>query len=215
MLNKFSLSAPEEIFKKHYRGYAYLCCWIKGYAQSSLRSVTQPSTPNIQFSLTLCGWNSRQLIGPIRWPIKPSWYLMVLRFPPSRLYTLIIWLAEPLEKIITYLLPIIKQWASVFMACSHKSLTFKSDMWHVDSEMRLCRWGTRIVFVAGGKLKQGSQSVIGYPVWGNYPLYPPHPPSPALTPPPQKKVELSILILLAQSCLSFNMKPLTDVKSHC
>lgn len=94
------------------------------------------------------------------------------------------------------------------------SQEFNIWVWHVDSEMRLCRWGTRIVFVAGGKLKQGSQSVIGYPVWGNYPLYPPHPPSPPLTPPP-KKVELSILILLAQSCLSFNMKPLTDVKSHC
>ena len=34
------------------------------------------------------GWKARQLTGPMRWPMKPWWYLMVLSTIPSRVITL-------------------------------------------------------------------------------------------------------------------------------
>ena len=42
-----------------------------------------------------CGWNSKQLTGPIRCPRNPSWYRIIeIKFPPVSII-LINWLCDP------------------------------------------------------------------------------------------------------------------------
>ena len=63
--------------------------------QSLLNSVRRHASKS---SVTCRGWNAMQLTGAMRWPMKPSWYLTVLRVSPEWFITLTNCCTDPLQQ---------------------------------------------------------------------------------------------------------------------